>query len=204
MQRERYAGAATAGTPVRTNAEADGALLDRVAMRDESGRRLLAHAVERMRLSARGYHRVLRVARTLVRTSAALETQGIDFPRDWHRAACYGASETPRRLKEGDLGRAPERVARVVAAWTLARFFSDAASRSSRLRARSAARAGLRQTTSRSPGKSGELISAMSRSSNSDSCSGPSSTANAWMAGARSAVIQSSPAGFSSASILAL
>jgi magnesium chelatase family protein len=50
---------------VRTNAEADGALLDRVATPDESGRRLLAHAVERMRLSARAYHRVLRVARTL-------------------------------------------------------------------------------------------------------------------------------------------
>jgi magnesium chelatase family protein len=36
-----------------------------VATPDESGRRLLAHAVERMRLSARAYHRVLRVARTL-------------------------------------------------------------------------------------------------------------------------------------------
>jgi magnesium chelatase family protein len=48
-----------------SNAEADGALLDRVATPDESGRRLLAHAVERMRLSARAYHRVLRVARTL-------------------------------------------------------------------------------------------------------------------------------------------
>jgi len=64
MQRQRYAEPVT-GTPVRTNAEADGALLDRVATPDESGRRLLAHAVERMRLSARGYHRVLRVARTL-------------------------------------------------------------------------------------------------------------------------------------------
>ncbi len=65
MQRERYAEAAVTGTPIRTNAEADGALLDRVALPDESGRQLLAHAVERMRLSARGYHRVLRVARTL-------------------------------------------------------------------------------------------------------------------------------------------
>ena len=51
--------------PVRTNAEADGALLDRAAAPDENGRRLLTEAVERMRLSARGYHRVLRVARTL-------------------------------------------------------------------------------------------------------------------------------------------
>jgi magnesium chelatase family protein len=65
MQRERYAAAATNGKQLRTNAEADGVLLDRVAAPDENGRRLLAQAVERMRLSARGYHRVLRVARTL-------------------------------------------------------------------------------------------------------------------------------------------
>ena len=42
----------------------------------------------------------------------------------------------------------------------------------------------------------------MSRSSNSN-C-GPPSAASAWMAGARSAVIQSRPAGFSSSSIRAL
>ncbi|MCC7165943.1 MAG: YifB family Mg chelatase-like AAA ATPase [Rhodospirillales bacterium] len=50
---------------IRTNAEADGALLDRVAQPDAEGRRLLAEAAERMRLSARAYHRILRVARTL-------------------------------------------------------------------------------------------------------------------------------------------
>ena len=50
---------------VRTNAEADGPLLDRVATPDDPGRALLAQAAEAMRLSARGYHRVLRVARTL-------------------------------------------------------------------------------------------------------------------------------------------
>lgn len=50
---------------VRTNAEADGDLLDAVATPDEPGRRLLAQAAEAMRLSARGYHRVLRVARTV-------------------------------------------------------------------------------------------------------------------------------------------
>jgi magnesium chelatase family protein len=66
-QRDRYGGGAARGgtSPVRTNAEADGALLDRVATPDEPGRRLLAEAVDRMRLSARSYHRVLRVARTL-------------------------------------------------------------------------------------------------------------------------------------------
>jgi magnesium chelatase family protein len=53
------------GQGVRTNAEADGALLDAVATPDEPGRKLLAQAAEAMRLSARGYHRVLRVARTI-------------------------------------------------------------------------------------------------------------------------------------------
>jgi magnesium chelatase family protein len=56
---------------VRTNAEADGELLDQVATPDEPGRRLLAQAAEAMRLSARGYHRVLRVARTVADFSAS-------------------------------------------------------------------------------------------------------------------------------------
>ncbi|MDQ0836588.1 YifB family Mg chelatase-like AAA ATPase [Sphingomonas faeni] len=51
--------------PVRTNAEADGALLDAVATPDEAGRKLLAQAAEAMRLTARGYTRILRVARTI-------------------------------------------------------------------------------------------------------------------------------------------
>ena len=53
------------GSGVRTNAEADGELLDRVATPDDAGRKLLADAAAAMRLSARGYHRVLRVARTI-------------------------------------------------------------------------------------------------------------------------------------------
>ena len=49
----------------RTNAEADGELLDEVATPDEPGRKLLADAAAAMRLSARGFHRVLRVSRTI-------------------------------------------------------------------------------------------------------------------------------------------
>ena len=60
LQRERYA-----ETTVRTNAEAEGELLDRVATPDAPGAKLLADAAETMRLTARGYHRVLRVARTI-------------------------------------------------------------------------------------------------------------------------------------------
>ena len=53
------------GSGIRTNAEADGELLDRIATPDDPGRKLLADAAAAMRLSARGYHRVLRVARTI-------------------------------------------------------------------------------------------------------------------------------------------
>ncbi len=50
---------------IRTNAQADGKLLEEVAAPDAPGRKLLAEAAEALRLTARGYHRVLRVARTL-------------------------------------------------------------------------------------------------------------------------------------------
>ncbi|MFO0994826.1 MAG: YifB family Mg chelatase-like AAA ATPase [Hyphomicrobiales bacterium] len=50
---------------LRTNAEADGGLLEEIARPDEAGLRLLREAADAMALSARGYHRVLRVARTL-------------------------------------------------------------------------------------------------------------------------------------------
>jgi len=63
-QAARYAGL-PAERRIRTNAEADGALLDEAATPEAGGRTLLIRAAEKLRLSARGYHRVLRVARTL-------------------------------------------------------------------------------------------------------------------------------------------
>ena len=63
-QTERYA-SATTEPAIRTNAEADGRELERVATPDAPGQALLAQAAERMSLTARGYHRVLRVARTI-------------------------------------------------------------------------------------------------------------------------------------------
>jgi magnesium chelatase family protein len=63
-QRARYE-TSPAERRIRTNAEVDGELLDEVAAPDPAGRTLLQRAAERLRLSARGYHRVLRVARTL-------------------------------------------------------------------------------------------------------------------------------------------
>jgi magnesium chelatase family protein len=63
MQAERYA---ARGLPhIRTNAQASGPVLEEVARPDASGLALLRDASDAMRLSARGYHRVLRVARTL-------------------------------------------------------------------------------------------------------------------------------------------
>jgi magnesium chelatase family protein len=57
---------AAAGMPnVRTNAEAPASLLETIAQPDAAGQKLLRDAAETMRLTARGYHRVLRVARTL-------------------------------------------------------------------------------------------------------------------------------------------
>ena len=61
-QADRYA---ERGAAVRTNAEADGELLAAVAKPDHGGAQLLSEAAHKMRLTARGYHRVLRVARTL-------------------------------------------------------------------------------------------------------------------------------------------
>jgi magnesium chelatase family protein len=66
IQRERYADAG-----IRTNAEAEGELLDRVAKPDPAGQKLLMDAAERIRLTARGYHRVLRVARTIADIAGA-------------------------------------------------------------------------------------------------------------------------------------
>ena len=63
IQLKRYA---AAGLPhVRTNAEAPASVLEEIAQPDAQGLKLLRDASETMRLSARGYHRVLRVARTL-------------------------------------------------------------------------------------------------------------------------------------------
>src|SRR5262245_6939707 len=62
-QARRYA---AIGLPqVRSNAAAHGPLLEDVARPDAAGLALLRDAADAMRLSARGYHRVLRVARTL-------------------------------------------------------------------------------------------------------------------------------------------
>ena len=78
-QTRRYAGL-RAAAPIRSNAEVDGELLEQIAAPDPQGRRLLVEAADRMRLSARGYHRVLRVALTLA------DLDGTDTVRRSHIA----------------------------------------------------------------------------------------------------------------------
>ena len=47
------------------NATLTGTELKRVAALDQAGRRLLERSAERLQLSARAFHRVIRVARTI-------------------------------------------------------------------------------------------------------------------------------------------
>jgi magnesium chelatase family protein len=61
IQAERFDG----HDGMRVNADAEGALLEEIASPDAEGRDLLLRVAERFGLTARGYHRVMRVARTI-------------------------------------------------------------------------------------------------------------------------------------------
>jgi magnesium chelatase family protein len=69
IQAERYAAMGLGN--VRTNAQVSGPALEAVTRADPAGMALLRDAADSMRLSARGYHRILRVARTLADLDAA-------------------------------------------------------------------------------------------------------------------------------------
>jgi magnesium chelatase family protein len=68
------------GSGARVNADAEGATLEAVATPDAEGREILLKAAERFGLSARGYHRVLRVARTIA------DLEGVEAVRKPHVA----------------------------------------------------------------------------------------------------------------------
>ncbi len=90
--REIQAGRLEAEAPgqgLRTNAEADGELLERIAAPDSGGRALLMEAAEKMRMTARGYHRVLRVARTLA------DLEGVDGVKRIHIAEAVATRRPP-------------------------------------------------------------------------------------------------------------
>ncbi|WP_439560686.1 YifB family Mg chelatase-like AAA ATPase [Roseinatronobacter sp.] len=88
-QAARFAGY----TGVRVNADAEGALLEQIARPDAQGQALLMRAADRFGLTARAYHRLLRVARTIA------DLEGTETVRAPHMAEAIsyrltGAAET--------------------------------------------------------------------------------------------------------------
>ncbi|MGO4706063.1 YifB family Mg chelatase-like AAA ATPase [Microvirga sp. 2MCAF38] len=89
-QAKRYAAYELDG--VTTNAACPAALLDEVAQPDSDGLALIRNAADTMRLSARGFHRVLKVARTLA------DLDGEDRVRRMHLAEALSyRAHTDRR-----------------------------------------------------------------------------------------------------------
>ena len=65
------------GTPETLNGRAEGELLDRVCALDEAGRALLTRAAEAGRISARGWTRTLRLARTIADLEGAASVKRV-------------------------------------------------------------------------------------------------------------------------------
>ena len=66
------------------NADAEGAILEEIAAPDSEGKELLLKVAEKFGLSARGYHRVMRVARTIA------DLEGVEAVRKPHIAEAAG------------------------------------------------------------------------------------------------------------------
>ncbi len=64
-----------AGTKMRVNADLEGGALEELATPDAEGKDLLLRVAERFGLSARGYHRVLRVARTIADLEGSVDVR---------------------------------------------------------------------------------------------------------------------------------
>jgi len=72
LQKQRYEAQFAKGiSPI--NANADGSILDEVTQMDEETRALFIKSVEQAKLSARGYYRILRVARTIADLNGGAE-----------------------------------------------------------------------------------------------------------------------------------
>lgn len=79
--------------PVRKNADADGVLLEQTVLLQDEARTALIHAAKKLMLSARGYHRMMRVARTIA---------DMDFSPEVHKIHVDEALSfrKPLRVKE--------------------------------------------------------------------------------------------------------
>ncbi len=88
IQSARYA---QMKSPAHTNAHASGGWLEQHATPDEQGKKLLEQAVEKFRISMRGYTRILRVSRTLA------DLEGVEQVRKNHIAEALAY----RRLEFG-------------------------------------------------------------------------------------------------------
>lgn len=86
--RDAQAARAGEGGPP-TNAGLEGETLERVAAPDAEGRALLDRAAEKLRLTARGYHRVMRLARTIA------DLEGADAVRKPHVAEAASYRRAP-------------------------------------------------------------------------------------------------------------
>jgi len=74
---------------LHSNADAHGQVLEQIAAPDQDGTAFLSRVAERFRLSARGYHRILRVARTI----ADLEGEPKVLKRHIAEAASFRLAE---------------------------------------------------------------------------------------------------------------
>ncbi len=70
IQADRFA-----GTSTRQNADVEGTMLEEIAAPDAEGKALLLKAAERFGLSARAFHRILRVARTIADLEGAADVR---------------------------------------------------------------------------------------------------------------------------------
>ena len=93
-QRVRLAALGPAAQRMRTNADCAGKVLEEIAMPDEAGLALLRQASDTLGLSARGFHRTLKVARTIAdlagadaiaaeHCAEAIQYRGLDRPWRW-------------------------------------------------------------------------------------------------------------------------
>ena len=93
-QRARFQAIGEAAARLHTNAECNGQVLERIATPDAEGMKLLRSAADTLRLSARGFHRTLKVARTIA------DLDGLDLIGRAHVAEALSYRSEALRLDQ--------------------------------------------------------------------------------------------------------